>query len=360
MPKIDDEDITEDPNEQLKPGEGEEIAGEENLENGDGEQPQEPTDMLSAIEQGLKKEETPGEEEKPGEKPGEKKELTPEEKAGKELQKTAEEFDPKDPYKIPSNKILRGEGRKAYTQLVNYAKEKDTIIHNYQGLEQTVNSFQAAVREAQAQPEQIVLAMEFIKAFNTGNHKRALELVEIQRKELARVSGVSLPGLDINTLSEFPDLVKQVENLEITQAAADEIAKLRREAKLRQEREQQQTVEAQQQSSIQQQAEQSQREVGTAMAQIQQYIEDKRKTDINFKSKDKVMAPKMQALLAGVPPKYWLSKIQIYYDSITVAANPGNGKGRNEIMRPTGQQGGGGKPGTMQDAISEGLGYNLS
>ncbi len=86
------------------------------------------------------------------------------------------------------------------------------------------------IRESNITEAEFAQTMEYNRLVASGDEKSlrvALDMLDAQRDMLCKRLGVSAPGVDL--LSDFPDLRNAVDNLDITEERAAELANLRRE-----------------------------------------------------------------------------------------------------------------------------------
>lgn len=200
-------------------------------------------------------------------------------------------------------------------------------------LETDIKEFRELVNSTGMSPQDFAQTLEFGRLVNSGKEsdiKVALEMVEAQRTALYAKLGVEAPGVDL--LEGHDDLKTQVENLEITRAAAVELAKHRKNDSTQRQR--QQTQEQSQQD--QQQFVQTVQQASTAM---EAYLET-RKNEVDHIPRMKVLSDhfrdpaKMQAFVTTYRPDQWAATVKMMYDNVTVARPAGGGNNQPLRSRP--------------------------
>jgi len=200
-------------------------------------------------------------------------------------------------------------------------------------LETDIKEFRELVNSTGMSPQDFAQTLEFGRLVNSGKEQDirvALEMVETQRTALYAKLGVEAPGIDL--LAGHDDLKSQVDNLEITRAAAVELAKHRRNAGEQQQRQQ-----------VQQQTQQEQQQfvqtVNQASTAMEAYLET-RKNEVDHLPRMKVLSDhfrdpaKMQHFVSTYRPDQWAATVKMMYDNVTVARQPGAGGNQPLRSRP--------------------------
>lgn len=182
----------------------------------------------------------------------------------------------------------------------------------------------------------------------------ALDMVERQRMGLYKALGREPEGGGIDLLKDFPDLSKQVEEEEITRAAALEIAQGRREKSARDQQasrtSQQQRTETERKAKLQQDGQQ-------ALSGIEAWTAELRKSDLDYTAKEDKLLSKLDEVLEEYPPNQWLPTLKLLYAGIEITKAPAGGGKGNQPLRSSGARPGAKAPANMLDAINQGLGY---
>lgn len=199
------------------------------------------------------------------------------------------------------------------------------------------NELREALATSKMNEQEFAQSLEFSRLAKSDDPKDlqvAIGMLEQQRTELYRRVGQEAPGVDL--LEGHDDLKKSVENMEITQAHAVELAKRRREDAQRQARDQQQ-------QETQQSREQFQQTLKSAAQTMESYLQSRAgevdhpvrlKTLMeHFKNPDNAMK-----FVQTYEPKQWLPTLKMMYDGVKVAA-PRNNNQQQPIRSRTQQLG---------------------
>ena len=188
-------------------------------------------------------------------------------------------------------------------------------------LESDINEFRTLITDTKMSPEEFAQTLEFGRLMNSGDEKDlrvAFEMVEQQRAVLAQRLGVKAPGVDL--LAGHDDLKQAVENMEITEDRALELAKYRK-----QDAEKQQQIQMQQQSAQSQQ--QFQQTVQSAATQMEAYL-NTRANEADSPIKLKAISEhfknpaNLQAFVTTYQPDQWVNTLKLMYDNIVVPKAP--------------------------------------
>lgn len=188
-------------------------------------------------------------------------------------------------------------------------------------LEADINEFKTLITDTKMSPEDFAQTLEFGRLMNSGDEKDlrvALEMVENQRTILAQRLGVKAPGVDL--LAGHDDLKQAVENMEITEDRALELAKYRK-----QDAEKQQIAQAQQQSAQSQQ--EFQQTIQSAATQMEAYL-NTRANEADSPIKLKAISEhfknpaNLQTFVTTYKPDQWVNTLKLMYDNIVVPKAP--------------------------------------
>lgn len=268
---------------------------------------------------------------------------------------------PNELYQMP--KGATGEARAKFKALAEHAESQDKKIAEYESrvneIQQHYSPIDEVIQDSRAGPEQMALAFQFISAVNSGDWNAALQIIEGERQELAKLAGRSLEGVDL--LDEFPDLKDAVASMALTKEHAEEVASARR---LQQRhahgaevyQQQQQQREAHQQNEQQRHA---------AVADAGKWEKEMLSKDIDAPTKLDAIRRYMESAagaktLQTIPPAMWRAHLQSIYDSLLAPTRVPVSSRSPTPIRPAGG-GGNVKPtGPMSslDALNRALGYN--
>jgi len=230
-----------------------------------------------------------------------------------------------------------------FNKMIESHKELNTRTET---AEKDVADFREVITYSQATPEEFNELMEYSRMAKSGDLDGALALLDRQRHAIAQLLGKPVEGVD--QLGEFPDLQNQVDEMDLPQEVALELAASRRREKL-----QQQQVQGQQDTQAAQRQQQQAR--ATAQQQITQLGQQWAANDIDYGAKHDLLMKQAAVIAQAYPPEFWSQAMTDYYQTLQVQAKPAPDSKPNPL-RPQG--GGGGKeaPGSMLDAVNRSLG----
>ena len=279
---------------------------------------------------------------------GKPKEKKPEAlKSSSELDLTAEE-----------KKVLGAKAQQRFGEVINTLKARESTIAELTqantGLKEARDAILGVMEESRTSQDQLATYLDFNAKITSGDPKQleeALAMVEEQRALLYQALGREPEGAGVDLLKDFPDLVKQVEDEEITRKAALEIATARRERNARQAAQQRREQQTSQQTQTAQQHKQAAEE---ALSGIEAWTAKLQKSDLDYKAKEDKLLAKLNHVMTKYPPDKWLETLQLLYEGIVITKAPGGGE---TPIRPRHDRPGQKAPTRMLDAINQGLGY---
>lgn len=293
-----------------------------------------PKTMLDAIERSFNRDEAG----RFARKDGEPQQAAP--VAPGEAAKPAEPEDPADIAKMPDG--LGQKAQQRFQALANGLKETRTEL---EGARQQVEYVQSTFQSHGVTQPQFEQAMAVVGMLNKGDFRSALRVLDEQRRQIAIALGEPLPGVDV--LSDFQDLRQRVDGLQMTEADAIEVARLRR-----------QQAQYQQQQANQAHAMQThqaqQREVQAGQAAVDQWARATAATDPDFAAIEKLLMPKLAQIVDGVPPAKWAGLLKAQYELIKDGAafrRPASTAATPDPLRPTGGAGAQRAPSSMYEAM---------
>lgn len=199
---------------------------------------------------------------------------------------------------------LQPKAQERFQRLANENKELSTRITEWEPIVQSAQAIQETFRENGVTREQFEQATSFIGAINRGDMQGALKLLDEQRKIIALQLGQPLEGVD--ALADFPDLKSAVENAEISEPYALQLARNRAAQAQRQQTERQAQEQQQTQMQAQQAFEQGQSAVDAFCRKMQA-------EDMDYPEIEKALLPEIGNLLSGVPPQQWVKVLETNY-----------------------------------------------
>ncbi len=217
-------------------------------------------------------------------------------------------------------------------------------------LSQARESIIGVLKQTHTTEDDLAHLLDFNYQFKSGNVDAALEWLDSRRAVLLKQAGREAPGYD--PLAEHQDLQQQVEDGDMSRAAALEVVKARslaarHEAQDRAAREQQEREQAYHQE----------REQG--LEDIAKWNRKMHADDPQFSQKADILAGRMKDIVTRFQPKDWVAAIQMAYDTIQIPAGtrqPTAPKNDGGLRPRGGMRPGPAAPGSMLEAISRGLG----
>lgn len=281
-----------------------------------------PTSMLEAIEAAV-----------PSVDPEVKPEVKPE-----EVKPEVKADTPEDLTQMPEG--LTPKAQERFQKLANANKE---VTAKYESVLQAVEPFQQALQEAQVTQEQFTMATEYIGLVNKGDLRGALAVMDRERAALALHLGEPLAGVD--ALANFPDLRQAVDQFQITEARALELARGRQNQNAQQEQRQRQEQTQASQQEAQQAFQQGQKAVDDYCKQMQA-------SDLDYAKIEPILVQQISdGLLEGIHPSRYEQVVSRAYKMIKSAASGQKSAQTTTTLRPTGQASPSQKPQTMYESM---------
>lgn len=185
----------------------------------------------------------------------------------------------------------------------------------------------------------------------TGDEKAFAEIIGNQIKQFEALHGKKV-SINASVLSDFPDLQSKVENLEIDEDTAHEVARARK----LQERT---NRDAQQNKQNQQQVQSTQAALDTAVADVETLQANWLKTDPDFNVILPHLQPQLTEIGKNYPPHLWAKTLEIQYKSLKKALVEQNaGRNTQQPLRGNAHQIGRAAPSSPSEAVLQELGLN--
>lgn len=255
-----------------------------------------------------------------------------------------------DPTKMPEG--LGPKAQERFQTLANSNKELTAKVEHFETkIMPAVQAMQETWTENQVQPEQFQQAMAVVGMMNRGDFAGAQAALMQQLQVLAAHTGQTL---QVDPLQAHPDLLEQVNTLQMSREAAATVAQARVTQQMHQQGQQRQNQQLEQQRQQQEQEQQFQQQRGQAQADVNTFCLQMKKTDLDYSAIEEQLLPAIPELLQDVPPQRWAAVVQRQYQLIKSAVGsvrrtptqPGM-----QPLRPTGQGGGTPQPKTMAQAM---------
>lgn len=236
---------------------------------------------------------------------------------------------------------LQPKARERFQALANTNKE---LTSQNEQLRTQVDYVRETFQQHGIQQPQFEQAAAVIGMMNRGDLPGALAVLDEQRRMISLAMGQPLPGVD--ALSEFPDLRSAVDNMQVTEQHAMEIARSRH-LQLTQQRQNQQ---AQQQHQVQQANQQAVHQGTLAVDRLCQQLAS---SDMDYATIEAQLLPVIPKLLQGVPPNQWENAVRTQYDLLKQVASRvrSSAPTTTQPLRPTGHGSPATAPTSMFDAM---------
>lgn len=262
----------------------------------------------------------------------------------------------KKPETTPEDLTVMPEGLTAKAQvrfqaLANSNKELSTKLEQSEPIVQSALALQETFKENGVKREQFDQAMQVVGLMNRGDLRGALQAIDEQRALIAMALGEPIPGAD--PLAKFADLREAVDNLQITEQHAIEIARGRTISAGQHQHNQRQQQVQQEQERRQEQETQQQQAVGQGQQAVDQFCKARMADDMDYARIEPMLLEQVKGgLLEGIPPQRWSAIVEKTYRLIKQTAAQTRGAGATTtVLRPTGGERVTAKPGTMHEAM---------
>jgi hypothetical protein len=259
------------------------------------------------------------------------------------------EGQPEDPTQMPEG--LSPKAQQRFQVLANTNRELSAKIEEAQPIVESARALQATFHENGIKREQFEEAMKVVGLMNKGDLRGALAALDEQRALISMHLGVPIPGA--NALAQYPDLQQAVDNLQITEQHALEIARGRMVQTQGQQQARQQVQERQQAERQQQSQQQAQQAVHQGQLAVDAFCKARQTDDMDYaRIEPLLLAQVKEGLLEGVPPQRWAALIQKTYGLIKQTAQSTRMAGpTTSVLRPTGGESPRQAPKTMHEAM---------
>lgn len=240
---------------------------------------------------------------------------------------------------------LTPKAQERFQQLANTNKELTTKLAEWEPMVQSVVGLQQVFQENGVRREQFEQAMQVVGLMNRGDFEGALAALDEQRKLISLHLGKPLPGA--NALADYPDLQQAVDNLQITEQHAMELARARMA--------QHQTQQHQQrQQQVQQTQQQEAQAVQSGQLAVDKFCKARMADDLDYARIEPLLLDQIKdGLLEGIPPERWAQVVQKTYGLIKQTASQSRtaGGATPQALRPTGGQSPSAQPRNAYEAM---------
>jgi|GEM_PF-5424221 len=209
---------------------------------------------------------------------------------------------------------------------------------------QSVQALQQTFQENGVKREQFDMGMQVIGMINRGDLDGAQAFLQDQLRQIALVTGK--PVVPVDALAGHQDLRAAVDNLQMSEAHAIEVARARMVQNHTQQAQQRQQHEQQtQQQSVQ--------AIQQGQLAVDRFCKAQMSSDLDYAKIEPILLKKIEGgLLQGVPPQAWAGIVQKTYELIKeTSAMARSGGASTTVLRPTGGEAPTAKPKTAFEAM---------
>lgn len=208
-----------------------------------------------------------------------------------------------DPVNDPIPEEVKGKTRERMTALIDTAKSLTTERDTFRGERDEILGY---IAETRATPEQYTQALGYLKAVNSGDPaqiREAIKTVQAELNALSSILGEPVAGVDL--LANHQDLKALVENGDLSQQHAEELAAGRNQRQHRDQGAQQLT----EQQRVQNDINQGKVALNTLETQF-------KAADPHYAAKRAVLIPMLQPIFAQLPPSKWGEAFKTAYEKM--------------------------------------------
>jgi hypothetical protein len=265
---------------------------------------------------------------------------------------TKKPANPNDPTAMPEG--LTAKAQERFQTLANTNKELTAQLSNITQMAGSVENATAIInsalalqdtfREHNVTREQFERATGVIGMMNRGDLEGALRFLDEQRAMISLHMGRPVPGAD--ALADYPDLRAEVDNLQLTEQRALEIARSRMVQNHQQQA-------SQQHRHVQQTQEQQERARNDSVLAVDKFCKARMGDDMDFAAIEPILLKQIEGgLLEGVPYAHRAALVEKTYNLIKQTASATRASGHTtSVLRPTGGEPARQTPKTMHEAM---------
>lgn len=246
---------------------------------------------------------------------------------------------------------LTPKAQERFQTLANTNKELSTRVQEWEPIVNSARELQQTFQQHGIRREQFDHAMQMVGLMNRGDLQGALRMLDDQRTQISLALGKPLPGAD--ALASFPDLRQAVDNLQVSEEYAMEVAR----GRFQQHRGQQAAQAQRQQDQAHQQEQQAvQREEqakNNSMLAVDKFCKARMADDLDFARVEPLLLAQIQGgLLEGIPYAARPALIEKTYALIKQTATATRSAAPStSVLRPTGGESPRQAPKTMHEAM---------
>lgn len=208
---------------------------------------------------------------------------------------------------------------------------------------QSAQALQQTFQEHGVRREQFDQGMQVIGMINRGDLEGAQKFMQEQLRLISLATGKPVGAVD--TLAGHQDLRDAVDNLQMTEAHAIEVARSRLVQQNTQQAQQRQQQEHSQQKATQQAVHQGQ-------LAVDKFCKTQMSSDLDYSKIEPLLLKEIQeGLLNGVPPQAWAGIVEKTYRLIKQTSATARQGQTTTVLRPTGGEAPTAKPKTGYEAM---------
>lgn len=259
-----------------------------------------------------------------------------------------EKQEEEDLYQLPEEV----KGKKARDRFHKLANGNKQLSQEVQELKTQISSINEAFAKTKCDSKEIANGLELLRLLKSNDSselEKAWSMIEKARQSLAISLGKKDSGVD--SLQDYPDLKQRVEELELTEDDALEIAQARMKRKL----EEQSSSEQQQQLMAEEQYKEQAREAENTINEMErQWLAE----DPDYMSKRKIIMDDLREIADQYYPHQWPMVVKQIYTSISAAKQKQDAQQQEEDtpLRSSTAAGGESSPRTELEAVERELG----
>lgn len=261
--------------------------------------------------------------------------------------------EPSEPTKMPEG--LTPKAQERFQALANTNKELTGKLEQVTALVggnldavapmlQSAQALQQTFQEHGVRREQFDQGMQIIGMINRGDLEGAQKFMQEQLRLISLATGKPVGAVD--TLAGHQDLRDAVDNLQMTEAHAIEVARARMVQQNTQQNHQRQQQEYSQQQATQQAVQQGQ-------LAVDKFCKAQMSSDLDYSKIEPLLLKEIQeGLLQGVPPQAWVGIVEKTYRLIKQTSSMARAGGASTtVLRPTGGEAPTAKPKSAYEAM---------
>lgn len=225
-------------------------------------------------------------------------------------------------------KMPEGLSAKAQERFQKLANENKQTKAEFEQMRSVIEPFQRTLQENGVTKEQFDMATTYIGLINKGDPESAYRLLEQELRELSLKLGKSVGGVD--ALANHADLRQAVDQFQITEQHALELARQRQTQQVQQQQ-------RQQQERVQQSQRAAQEAHNSGLLAVDSFTKEMMKSDLDYARIEPILLEEIKnGLLEGIDPSKWKNLVQQTYNMIKRTAGQSKTVPTDNALRPVG------------------------